>query len=273
MMNTELHQELRQKYNPDGSTLRQMQERMLVILKTFDEICHRHNIPYWLSGGTLLGSIRHEGFIPWDDDLDVDMLRPDFERLMRLLPEELPDTMALQWHTTDPNYFFQYAKIRDRNSLLAEHNGYDRVWKERGIYIDIFPLERMPVWIHKISMHTLGHTYKMMRTAEDVNRVMPRVRALATLNRRVVFPVLRGLAKLFRSPYYDFALGIPYIQRTLKDDIFPLRYVPFEDMTTPIMNKTEKSLTARFGDFMSLPKNPGSQFHADDVKIFPLENR
>ena len=262
-------EELRAKYNPDGSLLRQMQERMLHVYEAIDAICQRHQIPYWLSGGSMLGAVRHQGFIPWDDDLDLEMLRPDFERLMTLLPQELPADMVLQWHTTDPNYFFQYAKVRDRRSQLFERNGYDRVWKEHGIYVDIFPLERVPRWIHRLSIQTHGHTYKMLRTAADPMQAMKGVRRLAALNRRFVFPLLRLLAKVFRTRYYDFGLGIPYFQRSLGADFLPVRRVPFEGTTVPIMREAEKCLTYRYGDYMRLPDNPGAQYHAEDVKIDP----
>ena len=260
-------EELRAKYNPEGSLLRQMQERMLHVFQAIDAICQRHGIPYWLSGGSMLGAVRHQGFIPWDDDLDLEMLRPDFERLMKILPEELPDDMVLQWRTTDPNYFFQYAKVRDRNSELYERNGYDRVWKEHGIYVDIFPLERMPRWIHKISLLTFGHTYKMIRTADNPEKAMRSVRMLAKLNRGFVFPVLRFLARIFPSRYYDFAMGIPYFQKSPKEDFLPVRRVPFEQVTAPIMKEAEKCLAYRYGDYMRLPDNPGAQYHADDVKM------
>ena len=261
------NEELRAKYNPDGSLLRQMQERMLHVYQAIDDICQRHQIPYWLSGGSMLGAVRHQGFIPWDDDLDLEMLRPDFERLMKLLPSELPEDMALQWHTTDPNYFFQYAKVRDKNSQLFERNGYDRVWKEHGIYVDIFPLERMPLWIHKLSLLTFGHTYKMLRTAKDPIRAMRSVRMLAAVNRSLFFPLLRLMAKVFRSRYYDFAMGIPYFQKSPLEDFLPVRRVPFEDTTAPIMKEAEKCLAYRYGDYMRLPENPGAQYHAEDVKI------
>lgn len=261
------HEELRSKYNPEGSLLRQMQERMLHVYQAIDDICRRHSIPYWLSGGSMLGAVRHRGFIPWDDDLDIEMLRPDFERLMQILPRELPEDMALQWHTTDPNYFFQYAKVRDRRSCLSERNGYDRVWQERGIFVDIFPLEQIPRWIHRFSLLTFGHTYKIMRTSQDVRRVMWRVRLWAGLNCHLVFPFLRLLSRLFRTPYYDFALGIPYFQHSLHDDFLPVRRIPFEDTTAPIMHEAEKCLTYRYGDYLRLPDNPGAQYHADDVNL------
>ena len=83
--------ELRAKYNPKDSQLWRMQQRMLEVLEVLDDICRRNGISYWLSGGSMLGAVRHQGFIPWDDDLDIEMLRPDFERLMKILPHELPE--------------------------------------------------------------------------------------------------------------------------------------------------------------------------------------
>ena len=78
--------ELRARFNPDGSLLRRQQLRMLDILLEVDKICKKHDIRYWLSSGTLIGAMRHDGFIPWDDDLDIEMLRSDYVRLMKVLP-------------------------------------------------------------------------------------------------------------------------------------------------------------------------------------------
>ena len=261
-------EELRQRFNPDDSLLRRQQMRMLEILLEVDRICKKHKIPYWLGSGTLLGAMRHRGFIPWDDDLDIEMLRPDFERLMEILPRELPENLALQWHTTDKNYFFQFAKVRDRNSRLFERNGYDKVWKEHGIWIDIFPLERIPLWVHKLSNATFGHTYKMIRTADNPAKAMGKVRALAMFNRNVIFPILRGLSAIFPTKYYDFALGIPYFQKSVKEDYLPVRYVAYENTTAPIMKEAEKCLAYRYGDYMQLPKNPGAEYHSEDVEIW-----
>ena len=169
---------------------------MLEILCEIDRICKKHGIRYWLSSGTLIGAVRHGGFIPWDDDLDIEMMREDYDRLMDVLPGELPSTMALQTHETDPTYFFYYAKVRDRRSILAEGNNYDRMWKEQGIYIDIFPLERQPLSIHKISEKTVGHMYKIWRTCTDDAVGIRKVMRLFHFNRRFVFPVLRLLCRL-----------------------------------------------------------------------------
>ena len=114
--------ELRKRFNPDGSLLRRQQLRMLELLEVIDVICRKHQIPYWLSSGTLIGAARHKGFIPWDDDLDIEMLRSDYLRLLKVLPQELPDNLALQTNETDPNYIFIYGKLRDKDSHLEETN-------------------------------------------------------------------------------------------------------------------------------------------------------
>ena len=87
----------------------------LELLEVIDVICRKHQIPYWLSSGTLIGAARHKGFIPWDDDLDIEMLRSDYLRLLKVLPQELPDNLALQTNETDPNYnLYIRQNLRDK---------------------------------------------------------------------------------------------------------------------------------------------------------------
>ena len=115
-MDNNLKQELRERFNPDGSLLRRQQLRMLELLEAVDLVCKKYDIPYWLSSGTLIGAVRHQGFIPWDDDLDIEMLREDYLRLMKVLPEELPDKFVLQIQETHAHYISNYANARDVNS-------------------------------------------------------------------------------------------------------------------------------------------------------------
>ena len=110
-------------FNSEGTELRKLQLRMLDMLKVIDRICRKHKIPYWLSSGTALGAVRHGGFIPWDDDLDLEIYRKDYKRLLKVLFEELPDSMIVQTNRTDKNYVAQYAKVRDLNTYLEEGVG------------------------------------------------------------------------------------------------------------------------------------------------------
>ena len=89
MIDRQTQQELRAKYNPDGSELRRLQLHMLDILVEFDRVCRKNNIDYWLEYGTLIGAARHGGFIPWDDDLDVTLLKKDRKKLIEALKKDL----------------------------------------------------------------------------------------------------------------------------------------------------------------------------------------
>lgn len=261
-------EELRQKYNPEGSDLRNMQYRMVVLLDKIDELCKKHGLKYWLVGGTLLGAVRHKGFIPWDDDLDVEMMMDDYKQLLAIMQKELPDTMAIQCHETDENYFYQFAKLRDRKSFMAEgEHGYDRVWKERGIFVDIFPVEKVPLWAHKLSCTTFGHIYKIMNTnVGSEKKAMKSVKRWLWLNTKVIFPVLRAIGSLFPISYYDDALGIPYYIKREQDKMFPLKEVEFEGKKYPALGDHIEQLTAQYGDYMQLPKNPAPA-HTTTLKI------
>lgn len=260
------HAALRARFNPDGSLLRRQQMRMLELLLEVDRICRRHGIKYWLSSGTLIGAVRHKGFIPWDDDLDIEMLLPDYERLMKVLPRELPDTMALQSQDTDPNYFFFYAKVRDRRSLLEENTGYDRAWKEKGIYIDIFPFYRQPLWIHLLSEKTIGHVYKIMRTTKG-ERGLKKVRMLTWLNRRMIYPVLKGLCRL-SDARETYGLGIPYHDPRYMEDILPLTETEFEGHLFPVPKDCHKALTLKYGDYMRMPDIDEVNLHVNRLEIW-----
>ena len=256
---------LRARFNPDGSLLRRQQMRMLEMMKEVDHICKKHNIQYWLSGGTLLGCIRHGGFIPWDDDLDLEMKVEDYKRLMKVLPEELPPTMALQTQDTDPNFFFFFAKIRDRRSYLAELNHYDRFWKERGIFIDIFPLERQPMWIHKLSELTQGHVYKIMNSMGDTKKGFWKVKLITRINRYLIYPLLRLVCLTGRYHHVN-CMGIPTDIPRYMEEILPLSEAKFEDVMVPVPKHWDKVMTRQYGDYMKLPETL-QNLHVDELRI------
>lgn len=245
--------ELRARFNPDGSMLRRQQMRMLDILLEVDKICKKYDIPYWLSSGTLIGAMRHDGFIPWDDDLDIEMMRSDYLRLMKVLPQELPEWLALQNDETDPNYFYFYAKVRDRRSRMLEQNGYDRIWKEQGIYIDILPMELHPIWMQKLTEKTVGHMYKIWRTSTNDDKAIRSVRRIFDLNNKIVFPILRLFCKLWGGKVITSGMGIPFHNPRYAEEIFPLTTHVFENYQLPVPGNADAHLRHLFGDYMQLP--------------------
>ena len=244
--------ELKARFNPEGSPLRRQQLLMLEMVKELDRICKKHGIPYFLYGGTLLGAIRHHGFIPWDDDLDVGMLRKDYLRLMKVLPSELPEHIALQTNDTDKNYFYFFAKLRHRRSLLDEGN-YDRVFKERGVFIDIFPFDKMRLWTHLLAEPLQGHTYKIFRTSNNVESSMRKVRAITWFNRHLTFPVLRFVSRVTGGKTLTYDYGVPFNIVYDINDFFPLTTHDFEGIQLSVPANSHAVLKRLYGDYMQLP--------------------
>ena len=127
----------------DDTILRQLQLTMLETLKVFDEFCRKHDIKYSLYAGSLLGAIRHKGFIPWDDDLDVCMSRAEYDRFISLWEQEMPEGYILQNKENTPAFWQSFSKIRkDHTTFLQEQREAGKY--HTGIFLDVFPLDRMP---------------------------------------------------------------------------------------------------------------------------------
>ena len=125
------------------SELRQLQLIQLDLLLALDKVCSKHGIRYMMDGGTMLGAVRHKGFIPWDDDIDVAMLREDYERLKSLKDEFDPSFCFFQDHTTDPEYRWGYGKLR-RTGTSYVRVGQEHLKQRDGVFIDIFPFDDIP---------------------------------------------------------------------------------------------------------------------------------
>ncbi len=118
--------------------LRTFQLRLLDILTEVDVVCKKHDICYYLVAGTLLGAVRHQGFIPWDDDVDIAMPRPDYERFIQHAKEWLPEKLELACPEIVENYPFGFGKIQDAGTTLLERRKLQYVG---GVCIDVFPLD------------------------------------------------------------------------------------------------------------------------------------
>ncbi len=124
-------------------------------------ICEKHQINYSLIAGTLLGAVRHKGFIPWDDDLDIGMLRKDYDKFVAVAKTELKDEYFLQTWETDPGFALPIAKLRKNGTRFIEHNS-SKSDLHNGVYIDIFPFDNVPSSISR-QKHQNRATYILKR--------------------------------------------------------------------------------------------------------------
>lgn len=148
----ETQAELRAKYNPEGSVLRRAQMRMLDMLLYFDQVCKEQKIPYRIDGGNVLGAVRHGGFIPWDDDVDVVIMRKDLHRLCDYLIKNPHPQYKLQTFETDYGYVGAWVVLRDTKSEYIQDSVVHNARKYRGLQIDIFPYENRVIKpLHKIA--------------------------------------------------------------------------------------------------------------------------
>lgn len=123
--------------------LRKMQLLQLDMLVELDRVCRKHDIPYCIGWGTLLGAVRHAGYIPWDDDADVAMLREDYEKFKAVACDLNPEICWFQDHTTDAEYRWEYGKLR-RTGTTYIRAGQEHLKCKTGVFIDIFPLDDVP---------------------------------------------------------------------------------------------------------------------------------
>lgn len=115
----------------------------LDLLKKFISVCEKYNLKYYMAGGSLLGAIRHKGFIPWDDDIDIDMPRSDYNKLIEIAKYEFDDNIFFQSINTDINYVRPHIQIRNsQTTAIVEHE--KGLSFNQGIFIDIFPLDAVP---------------------------------------------------------------------------------------------------------------------------------
>ena len=127
----------------NDNDLKRLKETEIESLKIFLGICKKHNLKYFLIGGSCLGAIRHGGFIPWDDDIDIGMPRNDYDRFLAFAHSELPENLFLQTNISDPEYPLCFAKLRNSDTTFIE-TSLKNFKINHGVYLDIFPLDGIP---------------------------------------------------------------------------------------------------------------------------------
>ena len=253
--------------NAEGTQLRKHQLKMLEMLKYVDKLCRKHDIPYYLSGGTLLGAVRHQGFIPWDDDLDIILMKKDFRRLLNVLRNEPSVDYVLQCHQTDPYYIAPYAKLRMKNTQIREWNENDIYYRYRGIYIDIFFLEPAVPFFHYIAHH-LQNILIRFAGLNPTRRIKPILTgSFYMLLYRFLFPVFNMFSLLLRRDRLSYPLGSFFNTQFEKESYICSSTKHFEDRLFPVPLKWDTVLRAQYGEYHILPDLDKIEPHIQSISF------
>ena len=240
--------------------LKKQKKVLLELLKEFDRICKQYNISYIVFCGTAIGAVRHQGFIPWDDDLDVAMLREDYERFLKIAPSELSEQYYLQAEFSE-HWPMNFSKLRKNNTTYLEKYHPKDKKSHQGIYIDIFPCDNAKDTVRK-------QKYQFYASRVVVAKSLFK-RGYETNSKAKKF--FMGLCSLFPTkPFQKYAKGekisdSAYVHTFLactskfKKGIYRRKWftetieMPFEDMFVPVSAHYDELLTTMYGDYMQLP--------------------
>lgn len=243
-----------------------------VILKTllrFDDFCKEYNITYSIAYGTALGAIRHKGFIPWDDDIDVVMLRPEYEKFEQAWQEYVKhhkEHYTLWPEMDEENYFMAFcAKFFDNDTVLYEHFSKGKV-VEYGVYIDIFVLDHIPIdedkqiqlfkdvqFYWKWIQHFQRHFKKWNRFVRKYHLPLPSLDMMANQLMKCKDIYNKQLTPLV-SLTQDYHKKNHTNNSIYNYDWFSnITLVEFEGHSLPIVKEYDDMLKKSYGDYMELP--------------------
>ncbi len=269
----------------DDKILKHLQSLELMILKDFIKICEENNLTYYMYAGSLLGSVRHNGFIPWDDDLDVVMFRDDFERFKKIFMESNNEKYELLCNETERDYFHLLAKLMLKNTKFEEH-WVSQVDFHIGINMDIFVLDDLAdggfkrnyqlkksflynklLIMSKIRLDDLSLPAKIVTHAGyhilNLFGITP-----SFLNKRCL-----NFLKKYKNPNSECVFDISataeeYPQIFKKDDFKSIKRIEFEDIYVNIPGGYDNILKSLYGYYMQLPPEEDRYNHITETIDF-----
>lgn len=253
-------------YEITGNELRQLQMVELEMLIEMDRICKKNGIKYSLDGGTLLGAVRHKGFIPWDDDIDVIMLREEYVKFRRACAKDLDTTrFFFQDYRTDPGYRWGYAKFRRKGTKFVRL-GQEHLKQNAGVFMDIFVVDNVPDGylsrrLHHFACFLVRKTLYSEVGKQNEKKPFLRViyRGLSRIPRDMVFhirnclaaPLSRTRTELISHYTLEYPRRCRYgLPRECFDEMTALE---FEGRSFPCFKKYDLYLSSYYGDYMTLP--------------------
>lgn len=257
----------------EDNIVKEMQDAQLRILKEIDRVCEENGLEYCLAFGTEIGAIRHQGFIPWDDDIDIFMPVADAEKLEKL-QDRFPANLFVQSRRTDPEFGLMISRVRDSNTTLIV--GTEADWDiNHGVFVDIYPLYNAPtgkigrkLFLVRFMIARLLLYGKVPETHGTVMKIGSKV-LLALVPKRARKRIVDRMYRKMTAQPENGTLTCGWAELTKnvfpREWFFPSRRVKFEDMQAPVPAECEKILEISFGDYMTPPPPEKRVVHHDFV--------
>lgn len=246
------------------NTIKDVQEKILDIMKYIDFICRENGITYYIMGGTALGAVRHGGFIPWDDDLDIFMTPSEYEKFKAFFESSKQDKFVLQEWRTTPKYL-EYAKVRMNGTTFIEEHFKNFKDMHHGIYVDIMILHKVP---NSLLTQKKIYYYSKFVTLYGLSQRnwRPKTKAQAIVLKSLKIMPSKFMTKVFYKKIYkydnmetDYKYCYWITPAKFKNGLFDKEFfsvpvdIPFEDTLLLGSDKIKEYLEYRYGDYMKLP--------------------
>ena len=247
-----------------GNTVRDVQDKILETMKYIDKLCRENGIIYYIMGGTALGAIRHGGFIPWDDDLDIFMTPSEYEKFKKVFEEQNSEKFVLQEWRTTPNYL-EYAKIRMNGTTFIEEHFKDRKEMHHGIYVDIMILHKVPMGRFSQKLTYYESKFVTLYGLSQRNWE-PKTKGQSLVLKSLKLMPCKLMAKIAYKRIYKFDNRTDNFMycywitpAKFRNGLFDKSFfespvdVPFEDTVLLGSERIKEYLEYRYGDYMKLP--------------------
>ena len=248
----------------DQETLDKLHKTELEILDDFVKVCEKYNLTYFFTGGTMLGAIRHAGFIPWDDDIDIGMPRRDYDEFIKIGQKALGDKYYLDSFETNKDFYLPFAKIKMNGTVFDESAAVD-VEHNKGIFIDVFAFDNVKDLkkirlVKVLIIKTIGDSIFYRLGIYSLKKIRHKFLMLCCclIPRRLAMKWQRHLMRLNKNDNSDYICPLAGCQPYLKEVqprgvILPVKKVMFEGKKYNGMNDPDTYLKKSYGDYMKLP--------------------
>lgn len=257
------------------------------IVKKVVELCNKHNINYYMLGGTMLGAIRHKGFIPWDDDIDLGMPREDYERFLSIAPNELDSNLKVVNYRNTPDYHYYITRVLDTETKVEEERIGDES-RYTNASIDIFPIDGTPnniiarkIYFFRVLYHRalMSLCYKdsidrkrkrgkLERIFLGIMEKIPIEKITTPYKQKVKIDKLLRKQDVKKSKYIGNIMGAYRTKEIVPSEFYGNgKMYKFEDMMLRGLDKYDEYLRWTYGEYMKLPSKEARKTHFKIVEI------